>query len=98
MKWSFSIYYNGKNVNIDAEIIYSSAQIEKIRLTIGANVAVVENNRPLLKAKHLNKKLINWKLREGSVNNAHAFALMLLSMEEYLRMEGQKPFVHPKNH
>ena len=97
MKWQFVINYSGHDVNIDAEIIYSSPQIEKIKLTIGTSVAVVENNRPLLKAKHLNKKRLQWKLREGSVNNAHAFALMLLSMEEYLRQEGQKPFVHPKN-
>lgn len=97
MKWQFVIHYNSKKVNINAEIIYTSAQIEKIRLTIGTHEMIIESNRPLLKAKHLNKKRIQWKVREGAINNAYAFELMLETIEAYLRSEGRTPFVHPKN-
>ena len=97
MKWGFEIQYMQKRVKINAEIIYASPQIEKIKLTIGTHEMVVESNRPLLKAKHLNKKRLQWKVREGAINNAYAFELMLESMEAYLRKEGKKPFVHPKN-
>lgn len=98
MNWTFEIYYNQKRVKIQAEIIYNSPQIEKIKLTIGTHEMIIESNRPLLKAKNLNKKRIQWKVREGAIKNAYAFELMLESIESYLRKEGKKPFIHPKNH
>lgn len=97
MKWQFVLSYNYKRVIINAEVVYTSAQIEKIKLTIGTHEMVVENNRPFLLAKGLNKKHFIWKVREGSINNASAFEMMIESMEVYLRNQGRKPYVHPKN-
>ena len=97
MKWQFEIQYNYKRVIINAEIIYTSPQIEKIKLTSGAHEMVVESNRPLLQAKGLNKKRIQWKVREGSIKNRSAFEMMIESIEAYLRNQGKKPYVNPKN-
>ncbi len=97
MKWQFEINYNYKRVIITAEIVYTSAQIEKIKLTAGTHEMLIESNRPLLQAKGLNKKRIQWKVREGSINNASAFEMMIESIEAYLRNQGKKPYVHPKN-
>ena len=91
MKWQFEIYYNSKRVKINAEVVYRSPQIEKIKLNIGEKEMVVESNRPLLQAKGLNKKRIQWKVREGSINNAYAFELMIYSLESYLREQSKKP-------
>lgn len=98
MKWKFEIFYMQKSVKIDAEIVYSSTQIERIKLTIDTHEMIVENNRPFLLSKNLNKKHYQWKVREGRINNASAFDLMIQCMEAYLRDIGKKPFVHPKNH
>lgn len=87
MKWQFEIYYNSKRVNINAEVVYRSAQIEKIKLNIGDNEMLIEGNRPLLEAKRLNKKRIQWKVREGSINNSYAFEIMIESVEAYLRKQ-----------
>ena len=91
MKWQFEIYFNSKRVKINAEVVYRSAQIEKIKLNIGEKEMVVESNRPLLQAKGLNKKRIQWKVREGSINNNYAFEMMIESIELYLRNQGKKP-------
>lgn len=98
MEWKFEIFYMQKSVKIDAKVVYSSAQIERIKLTIDTHEMIVENNRPFLMSKNLNKKHFKWKVREGRINNASAFVLMINSIEAYLRNIGKKPFVHPKNH
>lgn len=97
MKWQFEIYYNSKRVKINAEVVYSSSQIERIKLTTDTQELLLQSNRPLLQAKNLNRKRILWKIMEGSVKSSHAFELMTESIEAYLRDQGKKPFIHPKN-
>ena len=97
MNWQFEIYYNSKRIKINAEVVYASNQIERIKLTAGKHELLLESNRPLLQAKGLNKKRIQWKIKEGSPKSAHAFVLITESIEAYLRDFGKKPFVHPKN-
>lgn len=96
MHWQFELYYNYHRVKIKAEIIYSTAQIERIKLTTGTHQMIVENNRPLLMSKNLKRKRIQWKVKEGSINNTHAYSLMIESMEAYLRSLHKEPFTHPK--
>ena len=97
MNWQFEIYYNSKRIKINAEVVYSSAQIERIKLTAGTHELLLESNRPLLEGKGLKKKRIQWKIKEGSVKSSHAFELMTESIEAYLRDQGKKPYVNPKN-
>ncbi len=97
MKWQFEIYYNSKRVKINAEVVYSSSQIERIKLTTDTQELLLQNNRPLLQAKNLNRKRILWKIMEGSVKSAHAFVLMTESIEAYLKDHGKKPYINPKN-
>ena len=85
MKWQFEIYYNSKRVTINAEVVYRSSAFEQIKLNIGNNEMVVESNRPLLQAKGLKKKRLQWKVKEGSINNTYAYEMMIESIETYLR-------------
>ena len=97
MKWQFEIYYNYNRIKINAEVIYKSPCTERIKLTAGTHELLLECNRPLLLAKGLKKKRVQWKIREGSVKSSHAFELMTESIEAYLRDQGKKPYVNPKN-
>ena len=97
MHWQFEIYYNSHPVKIKAEIIYSTAQIERIKLTTGTHQMILENNRPLLVSKNLKSKRIQWRVKEGSINNSHAYSLMIESMEAHLKSLHQSQGTHPKN-
>ena len=57
--------------------IYNDGSIERYRLT-GKNKAVVlQSNRPLLRAKGLKHKKVEWKLTEGIVQVSYSLNLTI---------------------
>ena len=84
-KWQFTTQYNYKIIKIDAEVIYLTDCIERIKVTTGTHEMILEGNRPLLAAKGLKRKPIFWKIKEGHINNLHAFQLMQKELGKYLR-------------
>jgi len=91
MKWEFILKGGVVSVTLKAEIIYTSYQIEEIKVTGDGISIVLQNNRPLLVAIERNLP-ITWKLLEGAVKDPAALNLITAELEQYLKT--QKVPVH----
>lgn len=85
MEWLFSIRFDQQNIQLKADMIYRSNQIERIRV-IGKNRSIIlQNNRPLLQLKGLKLKRIDWKLVEGELHNSHVLQSIIYKLEKHLK-------------
>ena len=85
MEWRFFIRFDQHNIQLKADMIYRSNQIERIKV-IGKNRCIVlQNNRPLLQAKGLKLKRIDWKLMEGELHNSHVLQSIIHKLEKHLK-------------
>ena len=73
----------GLSITFTAERIYCSKQNERFRLTLmGSNESViVQNNRPAIYAKKLNKS-VQWHVVEGTVQDKAALLPVYQKLEE----------------
>jgi hypothetical protein len=85
MEWRFSIRFDQHNIQLKADMIYRSDQVERIKV-IGKNRSIIlQNNRPLLKSKGLKLKRVDWKLVEGELHNSHVLESIIQKLEKYLK-------------
>ena len=85
MEWYFTIAYDRKYLKLKARQVYLSEQIERIQVTGRNRSILLQTNRPFLEAKGLKHKRIDWKLVEGSMNNAHLLQMIINTLESYLK-------------
>ena len=85
MEWLFIKRYDGRNLTLRARVEYISEGMERIRVSGKNRSIILQNNRPLLEAKGLKHKRIEWKLKEGSLNNAHVLEIIINSVEAYIK-------------
>ncbi len=83
MKWQFNIQEGAKNLALKAEDIYTTHQIEGIRVTGNGISIVLQNNRPLLEAIEL-KQPLTWKLMEGELSDSSLLEKIKKEVETYL--------------
>jgi len=57
--------------------IYNDGSIEKYRLTGKNKSVVLQSNRPLLRAKGLKHKKVEWKLTEGIIQVSYGLNLVI---------------------
>jgi hypothetical protein len=85
MEWQIIIRYDQQYIHLNANVIYSSDQIERIKI-IGKNRSIVlQNNRPLLQSRGLKSKRIDWKLVEGELHNSYVLQAIIKKLEKYLK-------------
>ena len=84
MKWEFILKGGLVSVTLKAEIIYTSYQIEEIKVTGDGISIVLQNNRPLLVAIERNLPII-WKLIEGTIKDPTALNRITAELEQYLK-------------
>ena len=85
MEWRFTIRFDQHDIQLKADMIYRSNQVERIKV-IGKNRCIVlQNNRPLLKSKGLKLKRVDWKLVEGELHNSHVLQTIIQKLEKYLK-------------
>jgi hypothetical protein len=85
MEWQIIIRYDQQYIHLKANIIYSSDQIERIKI-IGKNRSIVlQNNRPLLQLRGLKSKRIDWKLVEGELHNSYVLQAIIHKLEKHLK-------------
>ncbi len=85
MEWQIIIRYDQQYIHLNANVIYSSDQIERIKI-IGKNRSIVlQNNRPLLLSRGLKSKRIDWKLVEGELHNSYVLKAIIKKLEKYLK-------------
>lgn len=85
---TFMIQVSGlsfKTIRLKAEVLHRSDQIELIRVS-GRNRSIkLRSNRPLLRARGLKNKRIEWKLIEGTMNNAYILESILRELDRYFK-------------
>ena len=86
MKWEFILKGGLVSVTLKAEIIYTSYQIEEIKVTGDGISIVLQNNRPLLVAIERNLP-ITWKLIEGTMKEPAALNRITAELEQYLKTQ-----------
>ncbi len=90
----FDIYitYGNKPYTLRADIAYHSAQIMRIRVFGKTSSLLLENNYPLLRSQK-SKKGIQWKIREGSMQDgSEKNSRLLLHIMEQLERIIKKEF------
>ncbi len=85
--WQFSVYVDNRYYRLMAELIYRSDQVERIRVSGRDRSIVLQNNRPLFRGRGLKHRRPNWKLIEGTGNNAHALDRIIAALTKYLDQE-----------
>ncbi|MBW0162197.1 MAG: hypothetical protein HYI21_10780 [Sediminibacterium sp. Gen4] len=82
--WVFSVYVDNRYYRLTAEVIYRSDQVERICVKGRDRSIVLQNNRPLFRGKGLKHRRPNWKLIEGTGNNAYALERIIAALSSYL--------------
>jgi hypothetical protein len=83
VKFTFKAEMQGLMITFTAERIYCSKQNERFRLTlVGSDESIiVQNNRPSIEAKKLNKP-VQWHVVEGKVQDKAALLPVYKKIEE----------------
>ena len=83
MEWNLNITYGRKPYSLKATVEYHSTQIMRIRVNGNTRSLLLENNYPLVQSTKA-KKAIQWKIREGFLDddNPANTRLMLEIMEQ----------------
>lgn len=86
MEFTFKAELQGLMITFCAERIYCSKQNERYRLTLAGSgqSIVVQNNRPAIEAKKLDKT-VQWHVVEGTVQDKTALLPVYKKMEETIR-------------
>lgn len=85
MEWVLRVYYDRKSIRLRAKIIYTTPLIEIITVTGRNRSLTFQSNRPLLLAKGLKHRRINWKLVDGTLSNSHLLDTIIRTLESRLK-------------
>ncbi len=89
MEWQLLIRHDQQYIRLKANVIYQSDQIERIKI-IGKNRSIVlQNNLPLLSARGLKSKRLDWKLVEGEMHNSHVLQSIINKLEKYFKTKSK---------
>jgi len=90
MEWKFKLPYASNTLTLAAEVIYTSYQIEQIKVSGDGLSMLLENNRPLLEAIDLDRP-IKWKLIEGETLPNFDLTKITSAIEQYLKQHDYLP-------
>jgi len=83
MKWQFNLTEGSKNINLNAEVIFTTYQIEEVKVTGHGISIVLMNNRPLLQAIEL-RQALSWRLISGEVKDQNLLAKIRKEVEKHV--------------
>jgi hypothetical protein len=81
-EYTINIFYHGKHRDIKAEVIYESAQIQRIKVHGSKTSITLQNNYPMAK---MGKRGIQWKLIDGNPNDPKFFTELLQKLEQEVK-------------
>lgn len=84
----FVIEYDRQRLRLRAEVIYASSQLEHIKVSGRNRSITLQSNRPLLLAKGLKSRRINWKLIDGSMTNSYVLSRIIETVEAWITGKG----------
>ncbi len=84
MKWQFNVPNGTTSVLMNAEIIYTTQQAEKIKVTGKDFEVTMIGNRPLLEAVERTYP-ISWRIVQGEAKDQTFFAKITKAIEQYVK-------------
>ena len=91
MKWQFNVPNGSNSITLNAEVIYTTHQVEKIKVT-GKDLSVTFlGNRPLIEAiERPHPMPVSWRIISGEVNDAALFTKITQAVEKHVKQAGNK--------
>jgi len=91
MKWQINVPTGTSNLQLDAELICRTHQMEQIKIT-GKNVSIIlVGNRPLIEGiERPNPIKISWRLFYGEIKDEKLFANIADAVEKHVTQKDQK--------
>ena len=84
MNWQFNFLEGSKKYNFNAEVTWTTYQIEDIKISGEGISAILQNNRPLLVA--IESKLpITWRVIHGEIKDSVLLARIKKELENHLK-------------
>ncbi len=87
MRWAITVYHSPKNLQLQAELVYQSNQVQRFRVSGKNRGIVLQNNFPLLQSLN-SKKKIDWKLIEGTMTDAELLLNIIREPEKKIKVKG----------
>lgn len=89
MKWQFTVPQGNTSINLNAELVCKSHQMEQISIT-GKNINItILGNRPLIEAIERPYVIpISWRIIQGEMIDSKLLNQLTKSVEEYLKKNG----------
>ena len=84
MEWLMKIIFERKVYQYHAELVQVSNQLEHIRVIAHNKTLVFQSNRPLLLAKGLKHRRVDYTLVKGTLNNSYFLGLIIKDIEKKL--------------
>jgi TolB-like protein len=79
------IEHERRHIRLQVEMISHTPATEKFKVTARNTSFTLQSNRPMLIAKGLKYKPINWKIIEGSINRPYIEKLIITAIEAKLQ-------------
>lgn len=91
MKWQITVPNGTSNLQLDAELVCRTHQMEQIKIT-GKNISVIIlGNRPLIEAIERPYPIkISWRLFYGELSDEKLFANIASAIEKHVTQKNQK--------
>lgn len=91
MKWQINVPNGTSNLQLDAELVCRTHQMEQIKVT-GKNISVIIlGNRPLIEAIERPYTIkISWRLFYGELNDEKLLTNIASAIEKYVTQKNQK--------
>jgi hypothetical protein len=91
MKWQFSVPNGSQNITLNAELIYTTFQVEQVKVTGKGLDFTVNGNRLLIEGIDRPHPIpVTWKMVAGEIKDQPLFAKITKAVEEHLKKSGNK--------
>jgi hypothetical protein len=84
MQFNIYIDHDRKLKRLSVERVSQTKETEQFKVTFGSGSFTIQSNKPLLVARGLKTKKINWKIVEGGYDNYFILEKVIKSLEQTL--------------
>ena len=82
MKFTLTVEYYRKLFRFEVERISKTSSLELFKVSAGDKEVVLQSNKPILQARGLKHKPIDWKVIQGKVTNNGALQVIINAIEK----------------
>ena len=91
MKWQFNVPNGSSSITLNAELIYTTFQVEQVKVTGKGLDFTVNGNRLLIEGIDRPHPIpVTWKIVGGEIKDQPLFTKITKAVEEHLRKAGNK--------